>query len=503
MASQKHVLLEKIPPWLALSPYAVAVCALALTACVVMYSLHNSKRESDVTTQLMLEKGEALLLAVQGVLQTRRSGQWLNKELQDLLEEVGAQNTVRYLGLVDTCGMQGQSLIAGSSLNREIPPLDMEKLQDVQPDSETRYYIQQKSADNTASGQGGALFVVYKSVRLDYLERGRKHGHGGRGMHSGRQGGSASMTMGQGLRKSSEAAIAGDQVPEAVLAVAYDLTPLEQAQATDRRHSAIMISILIFLGLVGLLFLYFVRLHTRSRKRVEEANSLLLRQERLAALGTMAAGVAHEVRNPLSSISGAARIIQEAHPTDSEEYNLAQLIGQEVRRLDKVVGDLLDVARQDTLQLRCFALHSCVDKARAMLQSEMEQQNVQFSSTVIPPDLQICADYDRLLQVWLNLFLNALQAMPQGGQLSFIARRESAPAGRGGGSAVVVQVKDSGCGMAAEALENIFSPYFTSKAQGTGLGLSIVHKIVQAHGGTISACSTLGAGTDFCLVFPE
>lgn len=500
MASQKHILLEKIPPWLAFSPYVVAVCALVLTACVVVYSLHNVKRESDVTTQLMLEKGEALLLAVQGVLQSRRSGQWLSKELQELLEEVGAQNTVRYLGLMDNCGMQEQSLIAGSSLNREIPPLDMKKLQELQPSSETRYYIQQKSVGNDDSGKSAALFVVYKSVRLDYLDRGRRHGHSGRGMHSGGQRGSASG-MGQGMRRAAGAA--ADQVPEAVLAVAYDLTPLEDAQATDRRHSAIMIIILVFLGLVGLLFLYFVRLHTRSRKRVEEANTLLLRQERLAALGTMAAGVAHEVRNPLSSISGAARIIQEAHPADSEEHTLAQLIGQEVRRLDKVVGDLLDVARQDTLQLQAFTLHSCVDKARTMLHAEMEQQKVQFTSAIIPPDLQICADYDRLLQVWLNLFLNALQAMPQGGQLRFTARRERAGAGTGGASAVVIQVTDSGCGMPAEALEHIFSPYFTGKAQGTGLGLSIVHKIVQAHGGTISVHSTVGSGTDFCLVFPE
>lgn len=493
MASQKQLLLEKIPPWLAFSPYAVAVCALVLTACVVVYSLHNVKRESDVTTQLMLEKGEALLLAVQGVLQSRRNGQWLSKELQELLEDVGAQNTVRYLGLMDNCGVQEQSLIAGSSLNREIPPLDMKKLQELPPGSETRYYIQPKTADS------GALFVVYKSVRLDYFERGRKHGHGGRGMHGGGQ----SQGMGQGMRRSAgnAAATSADQAPEAVLAVAYDLTPLEEAQATDRRHSAIMIFILVFLGLVGLLFLYFVRLHTLSRKRVEEANTLLLRQERLAALGTMAAGVAHEVRNPLSSISGAARIIQEAHPTDSEEHSLAQLIGQEVRRLDKVVGDLLDVARQDTLQVQPFALHTCVDKARTMLHAEMEQQKVQFSSTIIPSDLQIRADYDRLLQVWLNLFLNALQAMPQGGQLRFTARREGAAGDKA--STVVMQVIDSGCGMPAEALEHIFSPYFTGKAQGTGLGLSIVHKIVQAHGGTISVRSTVGAGTEFCLVLPE
>lgn len=480
MTEKNRILLEKIPPWLALSPYAVALCALLLTVSVVVYALHNNKRESDSTTQLMREKGEALLWAVQGALQARRGGQWQGKDLQDLLEQIGSQNNIRYLGLMDNCEVKEQNLMIGSSQssslqNGDTSSLDAAMLQGLQPGPEAQYIIQQGTA------KGGPLFIVYKSLTLDYSMPGRKHRHGRRGM--GMHGGTSVAEAPENL----------------ALVVAYDLAPLEEAQATDRRHSAIMVCILVFLGLVGLLFLYFVRLYHLSRKRVEEANSLLLRQERLAALGTVAAGVAHEVRNPLSSISGAARIIQEAHPPESEEHSLAKLIGQEVKRLDKVVGDLLDVSRQDTLHVRSFALHECLDKARTMLHPELTRQGVVFNAEAVPADLRLCADFDRLLQVLLNLFLNALQAMPQGGQLTCTARPvytdKAAPK-------LELEVTDNGSGMNPEMQENIFSPYVTGKAQGTGLGLSIVHKIVQAHGGSISVRSTLGVGTTFSLTLP-
>lgn len=493
MTEKNRILLEKIPPWLALSPYAVALCALLLTVSVVFYSLHNSKRESDSTTQLMLEKGEALLWAVQGALQARRSGQWLGKDLQDLLEQIGSQNNIRYLGLMDNCEVKEQNLMIGSSPknsslkssspNGDATGLDAEVLQSLKPGPEAQYSVQSGNAES------GPLFIVYKSLVLDYTMPGRKHRHGrrGMGMHGGEN--------------------APEPPANLALVVAYDLAPLEEAQATDRRHSVIMVCILIFLGLVGLLFLYFVRLYHLSRKRVEEANSLLLRQERLAALGTVAAGVAHEVRNPLSSISGAARIIQEAHPPHSEEHSLAKLIGQEVRRLDKVVGDLLDVSRQDRLHVRSFALRECLDKARTMLHPEMARQGIVFHAEAVPADLCLCADFDRLLQVLLNLFLNALQAMPQGGTLTCTARPARTPARTPArkdktAHSLVLEVTDNGSGMTPEMQENVFSPYVTDKAQGTGLGLSIVHKIVQAHGGSISVRSTVGVGTSFSLTLP-
>lgn len=503
MAQKNTLLLKKMPTWLALSPYGMGVCALVLTACVVMYSLHSGQKERDATVRLMQEKGEALLFAVQGSLQARRNGQWLGGELQDLLERVGAQKNILYLGILDDCNLRDQNpMMAAQSLNSFIAANDSAKglasteelttflnsdlVKKLNPTREPQYSIQKTPS-------GASIFLVYKTVAIDYDSHGRKHRHGrGRGMGGMR---------GWGAMGANDGAAAGNG--EQVLMVAYDMAPVEEAAAADQRHNAIMVAILVFLGLVGLLSLYFVRQYHISRSRVAEANALLLRQERLAALGTMAAGVAHEVRNPLSSISGAARIIQEAHPEGSEENVLAQLIGQEVTRLDKVVGDLLDVSRQDSVQIGKISLEACVLKARYMLEADMEAQQVHFSMDIVPQNLIVYLDQDRMSQVLLNLFLNALQAMPQGGQLKVAARLQAGEERGGLGPMLVIHVADTGVGISPDKLDKIFSPYFTSKAQGTGLGLSIVHKIVEAHGGRISVQSRLGEGTDFCIQLPQ
>ncbi len=232
----------------------------------------------------------------------------------------------------------------------------------------------------------------------------------------------------------------------------------------------------------------------RDLGEIRRLQSELRRRDRLVALGNMAAGIAHEVRNPLSAIKGLARFFMEASPRESEESRMAGIMTQEVLRLDKVVGDLLDFARPDALNLSDVPLDEVVERARGMIGPDMEARGVRFEGDLPKPPLIVRLDRDRMTQVLLNLFLNAVQAMPDGGMLRVRGRAE--------GSELLLEVADTGCGIAPERLADIFSPYFTTKASGTGLGLSIVHKIVEAHEGTIEAASTPGEGTVFLLRFP-
>ena len=184
----------------------------------------------------------------------------------------------------------------------------------------------------------------------------------------------------------------------------------------------------------------------------------------------------------------------EASPEGSDESRMADIMTREVLRLDKVVGDLLDFARPDVLNLTDVRLNELVERARDMVRSDMDARKIRFEAELPEPPLSVRLDRDRMTQVLLNLFLNAVQAMPDGGRLMVRARME--------GTELALDVADTGCGIAPERLADIFSPYFTTKASGTGLGLSIVHKSVEAHDGTIEVASTPGEGTVFKLRFP-
>ncbi|MDY0039106.1 MAG: ATP-binding protein [Desulforhabdus sp.] len=228
---------------------------------------------------------------------------------------------------------------------------------------------------------------------------------------------------------------------------------------------------------------------------IKQLEEQLRRSERLAALGRLAAGVAHEIRNPLSSIKGFATILAGKFKGDDSGRKIAEVMGQEVERLNRVVTELLDFARPTELNKE---VQSCKDLIRSTLrlvEKDALQQKVVIESRVDPPDLQVEVDPDRFAQVLLNIYLNALQAMEDGGKLTIEAFRQS--------DQVVFQAIDTGTGIADEHLPHIFDPYFTTKPHGVGLGLANVHKLVEGHGGDIEAVSSCGHGTTMIIRLPS
>lgn len=229
--------------------------------------------------------------------------------------------------------------------------------------------------------------------------------------------------------------------------------------------------------------------------QIKQLEEQLRRSERLAALGRLAAGVAHEIRNPLSSIKGFAAILAGKFEGDDSGRKIAEVMGQEVERLNRVVTELLDFARPTELNKE---LHSCkdlIERTLRLVEKDAQHQMVVIESRVDPQNLQVDVDQDRFAQVLLNLYLNALQAMEDGGKLTIEAFRQM--------DQVVLQVTDSGTGISGEHLPHIFDPYFTTKPRGVGLGLANVHKLVEAHGGDIEAVSSPGQGTSFVIRLPS
>lgn len=219
---------------------------------------------------------------------------------------------------------------------------------------------------------------------------------------------------------------------------------------------------------------------------------------RLASIGMLAAGVAHEIRNPLSSIKGFATYFKERYRNHPEDQKTAEIMIQEVDRLDRVITQLLEFARPLAIQKKRTPLQILINHSLQMIETQAQEKNIEIEKSFASEPLEAVVDPDRMSQVLLNLYLNAMQSMEgKGGLLTVSLSREKGPQ-----PSVRISVKDTGTGIAKEDLDHVFDPYFTTKQSGTGLGLAIVHKIIESHQGEIRVESEPGHGTTVSFYLP-
>ncbi len=229
---------------------------------------------------------------------------------------------------------------------------------------------------------------------------------------------------------------------------------------------------------------------------IKKLEAQVRRHDRLVALGKMAAGVAHEVRNPLSSIKGFATLLGSRFPVESEEGEAARLLINEVERLNRSITELLTYARPLPLAIAEVAIEPFIEASLKLIQSDARELGVVVHHEIAMARKQVRLDKDRLNQVLLNLYLNSLQAMEHGGELEVSVHEGDRS------STIEISVRDTGCGIAEEILERVMDPYFTTKPEGTGLGLAMVYKIIDEHGGTIRIASKEGQGTTVSIILP-
>lgn len=220
----------------------------------------------------------------------------------------------------------------------------------------------------------------------------------------------------------------------------------------------------------------------------------LKRADRLSAIGQLSASLAHEIRNPLGGIEGAANILEQPQTSDELRPEFLGIIKKECRRLNRLLTNLLDFARPRPPEFQAGDPRPLVDSVIDLVSHSAEQSGITIRKTV-PASLPVIEfDPEQIKQVVLNLAINAIQAMPRGGVLELAVSRRDA--------AVVLSVKDEGEGIPVENLDRIFDPFFTTKENGTGLGLSVAHQIVSQHGGVIEAQRDAVKGTTFSVVLP-
>ncbi len=233
---------------------------------------------------------------------------------------------------------------------------------------------------------------------------------------------------------------------------------------------------------------------------LQEREQALIRSERLAAVGKIAAQITHEVRNPLSSIGLNAELLEEelaALPAEKrqEMQALAKAIVKEVDRLAEITEQYLRLARLPSPRLEREDLGRIVTSLLDFVKGDLERKRVRIELEGEQLGLPVLADEQQLRQALLNIVRNAGEAMSDGGVLSVALSAQ--------GNEIEVVLTDSGCGIATEALPHIFEPFFSTKAGGTGLGLALTHQIVTAHGGQLAVSSQIGRGTRFSLRLPR
>lgn len=234
----------------------------------------------------------------------------------------------------------------------------------------------------------------------------------------------------------------------------------------------------------------------RDLSEVQELKKEVERSTRLASIGRLAAGVAHEIRNPLSSIKGFATYFGERYKDVPEDKDTAQIMVNEVERLNRVISQLLEFARPVNISKKTLDIKTVINHSAKIIERNASEKDIKVKVNISSGIPHIAVDSDRMNQVFLNLFLNSIEAMDSGGKLDISVDYNHAV------EMIKIKVSDTGKGIAPNDIGNVFDPYFTTKQSGTGLGLAIVHRIIESHNGEIKVESNLGQGTIVTILLP-
>ena len=279
---------------------------------------------------------------------------------------------------------------------------------------------------------------------------------------------------------------------------------LIHANETLTHLRILILSILGFLFVFGLALagLAYRELVVPLRVKLVESQSLVERNEKLASLGMLAAGVAHEIRNPLTAIKAAVFMQQKKFQPGTRERADADVVQREILRLERIVTEFLQFARPAEPQLVNTTAAAPLQEVQSFLAPELARSNIQLVVEEAAP-LAIRADPEQIKQVLINLVQNAADSIGRDGKITLRARPDRKPLANGETNVVVLEVADTGKGIPPDVEKRLFDPFFTTKSTGTGLGLSIAACLVQKHGGALQYQTQMNHGTTFGIVLPE
>jgi len=242
----------------------------------------------------------------------------------------------------------------------------------------------------------------------------------------------------------------------------------------------------------------------RDMTNVLKLQEEILRMDRLVSLGELSSGIAHEIRNPLAGIKTTAQALGEEMGQDDPKREYLNRITKEIDRLNALLNTFFSFAKPQKLSLVVCNIRDIVNEIIPLLIKDIANRGINFTEEYARDLPKVRVDFNQMRQVFLNLFLNAIQAMPNGGELKIKAQPIAlAPLVNPGKDYVRISISDTGKGISAHGINKIFDPFFTTRSKGIGLGLSITYQIIKKHGGSIKVESRVDRGTTFILTLPE
>jgi len=276
-------------------------------------------------------------------------------------------------------------------------------------------------------------------------------------------------------------------------AISIAVMPLVINAVSASHDFAAEIAEVVFYYAIAVLIGLLVDREYRQRRQKEAAQQQVERSQKLSLVGQVAAGVAHEIKNPLASIKGAADILTDDNVSVAEKEEFKEILRSEVRRIDTTVDEFLEFARPREAKLESMDLGESVRQTVRQVEAQAGRDNITFELDIAEAII-VRGDTQKLHQLTLNLLLNSMQALPDGGEVKVVVGSH----GRFG----EIFIMDKGAGIDPHELERIFEPFFTTRASGTGLGLAVVRTIVDAHRGAIEINSVKGQGTTVHVTIP-
>ncbi len=457
---------------------------LLVVSSIIILSL--GRNETNMV-RLLLGEGSALIYAVEGSVRMsmrQKSPVQLQRTLQELVN-----SDVRFVSIL----MPDGTIIAhndvtrlGSVLrvdNKELNEKLLKNISQWQEHSDLRWFI--------AQVDGRETFVVYREFTPVQPPKNHASTRGAKEKQKTRV--SRQDDFHKNTIEPPHMRPAPPQGVRPLIFLGLDIGPFEASKKQDRIYLFSLAFGVTLLGAALLLVLYYAQRAQESRRRqfVAEGQVRVLeeemrRKEKMAAIGNLAAGVAHEIRNPLSSIKGYATYFGQRFPEGSEDREAAGVMVREVERLNRVITDLIGLSRPTDVQAKPTDILPVLEHSLRLLRPDAEKKQIQLILQRPKRPLPlVLLDVDRFGQALLNICLNAMEAMPEGGEVTLSAKVHE----KASQDFLLLEIKDTGLGIAKQHIAHIFDPYFTTKGQGTGLGLATVHKIVEAHGGEISVSS--------------
>ncbi len=290
-----------------------------------------------------------------------------------------------------------------------------------------------------------------------------------------------------------------DKTVVGIVRMGLDRGSMDKIIAENKKNIFVFMVFITIIALLSMILLYYDQ--NRHLSGIIEMERRLEKAERLSSLGQLAAGVAHEIRNPLNAISIATQRLKKdfvpVEPNKEEDFNnLSGVIKDEIKRLNGIIEEFLSFSKSRRLELRDFSITEILQKIVSLLREEARDRGVIIETKWRESPAVIPVDINKIQQAFLNLIKNAMESIPAQGKISITVDNE-------GKNYIIVRISDTGCGMAADEIERIFSPEYTTKEKGVGLGIPLASEIIRGHGGEIRVISRKGEGTTFEVILPR